>query len=349
MEPRFEVTLIPDRKICHEFGAITARKNAATWVLLGCSLVVLLVLYPLCMVFDGGSACQSLWAVGLMSFYIWLLLGWGNGRNVYRTLCTQLQGMPVTYAFGPNEVYVTSKPENSCVRYDSFVQILETPRLFALYISQNTAHLIPKQALQTGTPEEFRAYREEVTGKPVRQVRGKRSTGATWLLGIGMAILAIAISVGATSAQEERQNRLTTFTQDPYSISLPAGFRKTTQEDAALAAEAEDAYVCVRQQEAEPLCEAWGVSELSAKDLALKLQELAPGIQEVELHELDNGAVCLTYLNESDDIMFFYCEAIVKSEDTFWVTELICKAEDQFIYRSQFLDWAETITISPVT
>ncbi len=156
MEPRFEVTLIPDRKICHEFGAITARKNAATWVLLGCSLVVLLVLYPLCMVFDGGSACQSLWAVGLMSFYIWLLLGWGNGRNVYRTLCTQLQGMPVTYAFGPNEVYVTSKPENSCVRYDSFVQILETPRLFALYISQNTAHLIPKQALQTGTPEEFR-------------------------------------------------------------------------------------------------------------------------------------------------------------------------------------------------
>ena len=43
MEPRFEVTLIPDRKICHEFGAITARKNAATWVLLGCSLVVLLV------------------------------------------------------------------------------------------------------------------------------------------------------------------------------------------------------------------------------------------------------------------------------------------------------------------
>ena len=56
MEPRFEVTLIPDRKICHEFGAITARKNAATWVLLGCSLVVLLVLYPLCMVFDGGSA-----------------------------------------------------------------------------------------------------------------------------------------------------------------------------------------------------------------------------------------------------------------------------------------------------
>ena len=119
MEPRFEVTLIPDRKICHEFGAITARKNAATWVLLGCSL-----------------ACQSLWAVGLMSFYIWLLLGWGNGRNVYRTLCTQLQGMPVTYAFGPNEVYVTSKPENSCVRYDSFVQILETPRLFALYISQ---------------------------------------------------------------------------------------------------------------------------------------------------------------------------------------------------------------------
>ena len=180
MEPRFEVTLIPDRKICHEFGAITARKNAATWVLLGCSLVVLLVLYPLCMVFDGGSACQSLWAVGLMSFYIWLLLGWGNGRNVYRTLCTQLQGMPVTYAFGPNEVYVTSKPENSCVRYDSFVQILETPRLFALYISQNTAHLIPKQALQTGTPEEFRAYLEEVTGKPVRQVRGKRSTGANW-------------------------------------------------------------------------------------------------------------------------------------------------------------------------
>ena len=69
----------------------------------------------------------------------------------------------------------------------------------------------------------------------------------------------------------------------------------------------------------------------------------------MELHELDNGAVCLTYLNESDDIMFFYCEAIVKSEDTFWVTELICKAEDQFIYRSKFLDWAETITISPVT
>lgn len=25
------------------------------------------------------------------------------------------------------------------------------------------------------------------------------------------------------------------------------------------------------------------------------------------------AAVCLTYLNESDDIMFFYCEAIVKS------------------------------------
>ena len=124
---------------------------------------------------------------------------------MYRPLCTQLQGMPVTYAFGPNEVYVTSKPENSCVRYDSFVQILETPRLFALYISQNTAHLIPKQALQTGTPEEFRAYLEEVTGKPVRQVRGKRSTGATWLLGIGMAIVAIAISVGATSAQKEAE------------------------------------------------------------------------------------------------------------------------------------------------
>ena len=68
---------------------------------LGCSLVVLLVLYPLCMVFDRGSACQTFWAVGLMSF-IWLLLGWGQRKGMCTgPLCTQLRGMPVTYAFWP--------------------------------------------------------------------------------------------------------------------------------------------------------------------------------------------------------------------------------------------------------
>ena len=89
---------------------------------------------------------------------------------------------------------------------------------------------------------------------------------------------------------------------------------------------------------------AWGVSGAFRQGPGPEATGAGSGDSGGGPARLDNGAVCLTYLNESDDIMFIYCEAIVKSEeDTFWVTELICKAEDQFIYRSQFLDWARPL------
>lgn len=347
METRFEVTYVPDRKTCQEFGAITVRRQKSYWVLLGCCLVILLVLYPLCMLNETSSAYQSLCIFSVVMFYFWLMLGWNNGIGAYRNLDHLLHGSPMTHAFCDDGLHVYTGVQDAHTRYDAIVQVLETPNLFAIYISKNAAHLIPKRALQEGTLEDFRTYLGEVTGKPVQQVRGKRHPVVTWCLGIGMAVLATAVLVCMTFVQKERKERPVTLTQDGYSISLPGVFRKTTQEDAVFAAHSKEVFVAARQQEGASLYEAWENPELTAKDFAVKVQEMNSKLQEMELHDLNQGTVCLTYVNEVDGAMYFYCEAIEKVADTFWVTQFICDAENRFTYHDSFLQWAETISIEP--
>ncbi len=347
METRFEVTYVPDRKTCQEFGAITVRKQKSYWLLLGCSLAILLVLYPLCMLNETSSAYQNLCIFSVVAFYCWMMLGWLSGGSAYRTLSKLLHGSPMTHVFCDDGLHVYTGVQDSHTHYDAIVQVLESPNLFAIYISQNAAHLIPKRALQEGTLEDFRTYIGEVTGKPVQRVKGKRHPAVTWCLGIGMAVLATAVLVCMTLVQKELKDRPVTFTQDGYSISLPAAFQKTTQEDAIFAANSRDVFVFVRQREGDSLYEAWENPELTAKDFAVKVREMNSGLQEMELHDLNNGTVCLTYVNGVDGAMYFYCDAIEKVADTFWITQFICDAEDRLTYHDPFLQWAQTISIEP--
>lgn len=343
MEPRFEATFVPNRRMCNEFGAITSRKQKASWFLLGSSLF--LVLYPLFLLLYESTVYYVSQAIGVGFFFLWLLTGQRNGRSIYRSLHKRLQNASFRYVFDHDEVHITNELESVSVRYQAFISILESPHLFALYVAPNGGHIIPKEALQNGTLEEFRVYLEEKTGKRVQQVKGERSPGVTWLLGIGVSVLAIAVLVGATLGRKAIENRPVVFSQGGYSITLPAGFWQVTNDDIPwFISQAGDVSVWVERQEAGPLYEAWG-TPLTAKELVQNMNE---GLEEeIEFYDLDNGAACYTCSYGEGEVKSFYFEVVMKSEDVFWFTEFECAQEIASVYQEQFLQWAETITIAP--
>ena len=70
--------------------------------------------------------------------------------------------------FGPSEYVVTTQATETRMRYENIGVVGETKDSFVFVIGKRHCQLFPKSGLQSGTPDEFRAFIEEKTGLTAR-------------------------------------------------------------------------------------------------------------------------------------------------------------------------------------
>lgn len=72
--------------------------------------------------------------------------------------------------FYPDCYVVTFPGAEARWQYDKILLPVETLSCFVLLLGKAHAHAIPKSCLEGASPEEFRAFLTEKTGKPIRRV-----------------------------------------------------------------------------------------------------------------------------------------------------------------------------------
>jgi len=93
------------------------------------------------------------------------LNGWIAGRN-------QMPNMKHTETvFGPEEYTSVTQPARTTWRYDQILAAYERPGYFVFFLSPKHGQVYDKSGFEMGTPEEFRDFIAEKTGKPVEWIK----------------------------------------------------------------------------------------------------------------------------------------------------------------------------------
>jgi hypothetical protein len=60
------------------------------------------------------------------------------------------------------------------IPYGGILAVYETDGIFFVFPSKNQSHILPKDAFKTGSPDDFRGFIEEKTGKKVEHIKIKK-------------------------------------------------------------------------------------------------------------------------------------------------------------------------------
>lgn len=338
MERRFTAEFALDKQSYREYGYLATRRNKA-WIVLLCCEIVLMALCVLGMFLGEGIRIAFLVFVVLYYFY-WLLfdryLGWIAYRNANKKAC----GRPIRRTFTEEAIFSESFEGSGSTFYGAVMDVMESDGLFALYLSKNSAILVPKDALQEGSVDDFRAFISEKVG-PVRRVK---SSKRRLVLGIVLGVAFVASMVGAALLRDYLDTKPVRYGDAPYSIQLPGEFEQYEDENYHFSAWCDGVYVYAFSETQEVL-RSYGAYGLDTPmDYAEDLTMIY-GIEEPDYQTLENGTVCMTYTEDYEGETIYYCDAVVLSGDTFWFTEFYCLEEQSAEYAPQFLTWAATIQI----
>lgn len=339
MEQRFSVEVALDKKIYREFGYLHMKRSKAWAAILGCD-IVLMVFCVMIALFD--FELRVFWIVMTMLFYFyWLFSDLYCGSISYRSANKKTRGTPTHLTFTEDGLASESALGSGKNSYAAFMDVIESDSLFAVYLSKASAILVPKDGFTEGTVDAFRDFIAEKIG-PVRRVKPSKRRR---LLGILLGVCFVAAMIGATLLRGYWDARLTAFGKEPYSICLPAAFEPFEIADYHFTAESDEVYVYVSSESQEEL-HSYGIYDLDtvtdyAEDLVISFH-----IDDPTFETLENGTVCMTYIKDFDDVSIFYCDAIIQSGDTFWLTEFYCDTAQRDEYAPQFLNWAATIQIA---
>ncbi len=337
MERRFTADFTLNKQYYREFGYLHTRRSKAWTVILVC-VIIMMIACVIGAYFRDPQVIVLL--IGAVFYYLyWLLNDRYCGWLSYRRRNKRNDETPIHAVLTEEGVHTDTATGNGTTFYNAIIDVMESESLFALYISKSSAVLLPKDALCEGTVEDFRAFLTEKVGtvhyvKPPKRRR---------LLGILLGVVFAAAMIGAVLLHSYLDNRLVDYRNGSYSIRLPSKFTQT-EDGYDFSAYTDSVYIYTYSESQEEL-HSYGIYGLDtvtdyAEDFVTYYME------EPEFRTLENGAVCVTYTTEFDDITAYYCDAIVLSDGRFWVTEFSCMESQKEEYAERFLTWAATIQIA---
>lgn len=338
MERRFSVEFVFDKQLYHEFGYLYMKRRKFWAVFLWLTIATMVA----CVVNTAGGeyGVTVLLVIAVFYYFYWLfadrLVGWGTRRNMNK----RTEALPRRLTFTEESIFSEYSEGSSTTFYGAIMDVMEGDDLFALYLSRASAIPVPKNAFREGSVDDFRAFITEKVG-PVRRVK---SSKRRLVLGILLGVAFVASMVGAAFLRDYLDTKLARYGDAPYSIQLPGEFEQYADEDYYFSAWCDGVYVYAFSETQEVL-QSYGAYGLDTPMDYAENFAVIYGIEEPNYQTLGNSTVCMSYTENFDGETIYYCDAVVLSGDTFWLTEFYCLEEQSAEYAPQFLTWAATIRI----
>lgn len=166
--------------------------------------------------------------------------------------------------------------------------------------------------------------------------------------GLCLAAVLMALSaVSCVSIPGLTQSEPQTFDEQGYSITLPGGFEKQeTPEGLTYYFLSRDAIVTALKEDFTTLSSI-GLSEQSTlQDYAEAVQSANSAVSPSEITTSSEGVTYFTYQNTVDGEEYFYLATVHKGPEAFWLCNFACMLNQKDTMTDQFLEWAQTITVS---
>ena len=95
-------------------------------------------------------------------------------RNMAKKICEQQkEHMPwANYEINEDGIWVTSGNGTWMVGYDEVYSLIEDKENFYVFLNPNSMHMLPKAAIEDGTPDGLKLFLEKKTGKEFGPVGG---------------------------------------------------------------------------------------------------------------------------------------------------------------------------------
>lgn len=161
VEPRFEIQTTIDRELMKHFAQYTLKKPRVRIGRIPLLLMGLFEIWVSGPVFTTVGVLVILYALLLP-----LLLQWSYWRRNQPKAGTQC-----IHTFFDDRFTAVNGTLTQTVQYDDLFVIEETKEVFALRRDRNGAAILPKSAFTAGSPEDFRKFIEEKTGKQIKFIR----------------------------------------------------------------------------------------------------------------------------------------------------------------------------------
>lgn len=338
METRFEVAATAEKELFREFGALHMKNKKQKGFILAAGLLALFFGFPYS-VWMGSRPLAVLFAVtgvylmcycaGLMEFMM--------SASMYHNFNTKLRDTEMTYRFGDDGFEIVERLGSSRSSYEAITTAAESDRAYLLMTAGNAGLLLPKSGFRQGSPEEFRSFLEEKTGKPVPYYKLRRGRIRPWIVFAVSVLWLIAVQIGVKTVKKRLDSIPVRMSAAGFSIELPQDFRLDSDTEFDFTAHNREVYIWAGQQAIQ--------EEATASEMGQLLYERLEESQDPKLETLSDGTVCVTFTSTVEGEAYYYCDALVQTEDAFWVAEFICSAELQEDYAQVFFQWAQTIEV----
>lgn len=107
-------------------------------------------------------------AIGSWCLFLYRIRAW----YIHRFFMNGTQKQTFRFDEDGYEIYLENSKEKVQEDYSEVVRLVETQRYFLLFLERNVAHILTKDTLTGGTPEQFRTFLEEKSGCTAQQMRG---------------------------------------------------------------------------------------------------------------------------------------------------------------------------------
>ena len=343
MEPRFEFHCTVQKKDCCDLALIQLRRNRRwPWTVMRIAVPVLIVLYALLLFLDDPYPAALICAI--VALFLQVFFPEIVGRGTYAAV--RSGALSDTYVFTDEQIQTSSAVSRSNTSYAAIVDVAETDRIFALYVNQQSAFLLPKSGFAPGEADQFRAFLEEKLGKPIRRFSANNKKRFVYFG--AMLALAAALITGAIFLRDWRAERPQSFRTGAYSISLPQYFTEETPDTNngwLFEASSDSVYISMFNETDEELLDV-GLSPFQSAtsylESLLEFYEVTPE----PVVTLANGTAYCFATAEFDGTTYLYCYAVRHGAEAFWCTEFFCDAAYRTEYEPLFIDWLQTIRIA---
>ncbi len=161
MEPRFEMQTTVNKDLVKQLAHYTLMKprfRISRLILLCIGLFELWLSSP-------ASIAVGVLAI-LYTLCYPLLIQWNYWRRNQPKA-----GTLYSYSFFDDRFTIVNGSLSQSAQYDDLFEVEETKEVFGLKRDKNGAVILPKSAFTLGSPDDFRAFIEEKTGKKIRFIR----------------------------------------------------------------------------------------------------------------------------------------------------------------------------------
>ena len=339
MEQQFTVELTMNKKHHREFGYLHINRRKS-WII-RFVLIILLMLLLICTALFTAHINKFLLFSTVLYYFYWLFADLYYGSLSYHNANKKAHNIPVRLTFTEDYFISESDISSGTSRYDGFLDVMEGPNIFALYVSRASAVVVPKDCFTEGTVDDFREFLTRKIG-PVRRVQ---PSGKQRIWGSVLGVAFVLAMVGSLFLNKAWNSRLVRYDRTPYHICLPAYFEVYEDENYHFTAYSDEVTVYTYSESQKDL-HSYGIYNIETLEDYVDNFVYDYSIVDYTTTTLENGTICLTYTEEYNDFSYFYCDAITKSGDTFWITEFYCAGSEKDEYEPQFLKWAKTIEIA---